>query len=273
MSQHWTLDDIPWDRFDRAKVDPELLMAVKGASLVEGNAADYVGYLSQIFADEAATIALFEDWGREEIQHGEALGRWATLADPQFDFHAASAAFKAGYHPPHFDSGEAVRGSRRGEMIARCVVETGTSSFYSAMKDAAEEPVLKAIATRIAADEYRHYRLFYETLQHQTERALPLWRRILVAAQRVTEAEDDELGYAFYCGNTPVAEIGRRPYDRKASIRAYQRPVVGMYRQHHVKKAAQMIAKAIDANPKGWLAKGAAWFVWRDMRARVRAAA
>ena len=58
-----------------------------------------------------------------------------------------------------------IRGSKRGEMIARCVVESGTSSYYSAIRDATDEPVLKEIAGRIAADEYRHYKLFYETLQ------------------------------------------------------------------------------------------------------------
>ena len=58
-----------------------------------------------------------------------------------------------------------MRGSRRGEMIARCVVESGTSSLYSAIRDASEEPVLKEVAGRIAADEFRHYRLFYDILQ------------------------------------------------------------------------------------------------------------
>jgi len=41
----WTLDDIAWDRFDRTKVDPELLRIVKAASLVEYNGADYAQYL------------------------------------------------------------------------------------------------------------------------------------------------------------------------------------------------------------------------------------
>jgi len=166
----WTLDDVRWDRFDRTKIAPGLLAAVKAASLVEFAAPDYVTYLKRIFRNsDAKTIADIERWGREEIQHGLALGRWAKLADPSFDFKSAFARFKAGYTPPHFLSGNAlsVRGSRRGEMIARCVVESGTSSFYSAIRDATEEPVLKEIAARIAADEFRHYRLFYETLQAQ----------------------------------------------------------------------------------------------------------
>ena len=55
-------------------------------------------------------------------------------------------------------------------MIARCVVESGTSSYYSAIRDATEEPVLQEIAGRIAADEYRHYKLFYDTLHAQPNR-------------------------------------------------------------------------------------------------------
>lgn len=273
MSGHWTLDDIAWDRFDASKVDPELLKAVKAASMVEGNAAEYVAYLRRVFEGDAKTIALFEQWGEEEIQHGRALGRWAQMADPSWDFDTALKAFHAGYHPEHFDTGIARRGSRRGEMISRCVVETGTSSYYSAMKESTQEPVLKEIATHIAADEFAHYRLFLDTLQEQTEKPLPLWKRISVALGRASEAEDDELGYAYYCGNTPLGEIGKMPYDRKAAIRNYRRPIMSMYKQHHCKKAAQMIALAVGTDPKGWFARAASWVMWTYMSRQARPAA
>jgi len=45
------------------------------------------------------------------------------------------------------------------------MVETGTSSFYTAMSKASKEPVLAEIAHLIAADEFRHYKLFYDTLK------------------------------------------------------------------------------------------------------------
>ena len=38
VRNHWTLDTIDWSKFDASKVDPELLRAVKAASLVEKNA-------------------------------------------------------------------------------------------------------------------------------------------------------------------------------------------------------------------------------------------
>ena len=56
------------------------------------------------------------------------------------------------------------RGSRAGELVARCVVEIGTSAYYTALREAAQEPVLQEICRHIAADELRHYRLFYKHL-------------------------------------------------------------------------------------------------------------
>ena len=130
----WTLDDVDWSSFDSSKVEPSMLAAVKAASLVEFNAPEYVTYLKRVYCDASPSVIRgLERWGEEEIQHGLALGRWAEMADPSFDFNRAFARFLALYRPSHFAGGEgSVRGSRRGEMIARCVVESGTSSLYSA---------------------------------------------------------------------------------------------------------------------------------------------
>ena len=152
----WTLETISWDRFDASKVDPEILRNIKAAALVERNGGDYRIYLSRVFADDPAFVAAVDTWANEEVQHGLALGRWAQLADPSWDFEAAFARFRAGYKLP-LEASESVRGSQAGEMMARCIVETGTSSYYSALKDATEEPVLKQICGHIAGDEFRHY--------------------------------------------------------------------------------------------------------------------
>jgi hypothetical protein len=267
----WTLDDIPWASFDASKVDPELLAAVKAASLVEYNAPDYVGYLKRVFADAPETLANIEKWGCEETQHGVALGRWAQLADPSFDFQAAVARFRAGYRPAHFlgDENVSIRGSRRGEMISRCVVESGTSSYYSAIRDATEEPVLKAIAGRIAADEFRHYKLFLETLQQQVEPELPFWRRVQVAVSRVQESDDDELAFAYYSANIPADREAAIPYRREFFVRAYHAKAMTLYRRHHITKLTQMVAKAVGANPQGWLAAFAGALLWRFLQIRA----
>src|SRR6266496_2412278 len=146
----WTLDDIPWQCFarskhcqgisssvhepmppcfDRAKLDPDIIRIVKAASLVEHNGAAYAHHLCRIFADDPEFQETARRWGEEEIQHGRALARWASLADPDFCFAAAFARFQDGFRVD-FDSDRSRRGSRSGEMIARCIVEIGTSSYY-----------------------------------------------------------------------------------------------------------------------------------------------
>jgi hypothetical protein len=271
-SQGWTLEDIRWERFERSNVEPHLLAAVKAAALVELNAPDYVSYLKRIFREGGPqTLAAIEQWGCEESQHGRALGRWAELADPSFKLDEAFSRFRKGYTPPHFTSNgsASVRGSRRGEMIARCVVESGTSSYYSAIRDATDEPVLKEIAARIASDEYRHYKLFFDTLNGQTEPDLPFWRKLLVAIGRIDESDDDELSYAFYCANVPAELESSVPYVRKQCARESYVASMSIYRLHHIRKLTQMVAKVIGLKPQGRVVRLVSAFLWRVMRARA----
>ena len=265
FKEGWTLDDVQWQAFDASKVDPGLLASVKAASLVEYNAPDYVTYLKRVFeGGDQRTLDAIDRWGVEETQHGLALGRWVEMADPTFNFQGAFARFRAGYRPEHFQNDEkaSIRGSRRGEMIARCVVECGTSSYYSAIRDAAEEPVLKEITGRIAADEFRHYKLFYETLNAQDEPDLPFWKKLMVALSRVNEADDDELAYAYYAANIPSNE----PYKRDEYTKAYNAKAFSLYQPHHVRKLVQMVAKAVGADPAGRLTSVVGGLAWRVIR-------
>jgi hypothetical protein len=271
-TQGWTLDDVQWSRFERSKIEPGMLAAVKAAALVELNAPDYVTYLKRVFAGGSLeTLSAIDQWGCEESQHGRALGRWAEMADPSFRLDEAIARFRAGYKPAHFVSDDAtsIRGSRRGEMIARCVVESGTSSYYSAIRDATDEPVLKEIAGRIAADEYRHYKLFFDTLNAQDEPDLPFWKKLMVAVGRISESDDDELAYAYYCANVRAADVEKEPYLREYCARASTNATMRIYRRHHIKKLAQMVAKVVGANPHGRLTNLASALLWRVMRARA----
>jgi len=272
----WTLDDIDWSKFDKSKVEPWLLAAVKAAALIEFNAPDYVSYLKRVFREgNGATLSAIEQWGCEESQHGQALGRWAELADPDFKMEEAFARFRRGYRPAHFNSKDetSVRGSRRGEMIARCVVESGTSSYYTAIRDCTQEPVLKEIAARIASDEYRHYRLFYDTLNDQNESDLPFWRKLLIAAGRISESDDDELSYAFYCVTIPPEREALEPYDRRKCARDSFATGMRIYRPQHIRKLVQMVAKVIGAHPHGLFARVASAITWQMMRLRAGASA
>jgi hypothetical protein len=270
--QGWTLDEVQWAAFDRTKAEPWMIAAIKSAALVELNAPDYVSYLKRVFKDAGAeTLAAIEQWGCEESQHGRALGRWAEMADPSFKLEEAFARFREGYKPQHFHGpeGQSIRGSRRGEMIARCVVESGTSSYYTAIKDATEEPVLKEIAGRIAADEYRHYKLFFETLNAQVEPDLPFWRKLMVAVGRITESDDDELAYAYYCANVPAANIATTPYKRAFYSKVATNAGMRIYRRNHIQRLVQMVAKVVGAAPHGRLTTLAGALLWRMLRLRA----
>jgi len=246
---NWTLEQIAWDRFDRSKVDPEILRNIKAAAMVERNGSDYAIYLCRVFADDPGAVEDVGRWSLEEVQHGMALGRWAQLADPSWDFDAAFARFRAGYQLP-LDATKSVRGSQAGEMMARCIVETGTSSYYSALHDATEEPVLKQICERIAGDEFRHYKLFYDHMQRLLERdRLSTWQRLWIGWGRLAESEDDELAYAYFAANEPADAV----YDRKKAGNSYARRAYPLYRPFHVQRAMAMVLKAVGLNSTGRL--------------------
>ena len=261
---HWTLDDVPWDAFDAARVDPDLLRIIKAAALTERNSGHYSRYLCNVFRDDETFCAQARDWAEEEVRHGNALGRWAEVADPAFNFEATFAAFKTGY-VIETEVEQSIRGSRSGEMVARCIVETGTSSFYSALRDAVEEPVLKDICRRIAGDEFRHYKLFYTTLRrYLAHENLSQHRRLLLALSRMRESEDDELAFAYHCANTPDL-----PYDRARASRAYAALAFRHYRMGHVERASAMVMKAAGLEPHGRVGRLFSAALWRYLRFRL----
>lgn len=262
----WTVKDLPWDQFDPQAVDRNLLALVKAAALVESNARDYTAYLCNVFADDRDFRDAADVWAAEEVNHGVALGAWAEKADPAWNYERALARFRAGYQVP-VDLEKSVRGSRVGEMIARCIVETGTSSYYTAMADCCREPVLAKLCHNIAADELRHYKLFY-TIARQYLREEPMGRlgRLKVALGRWVEAEDDELAYAFYAANAPEGA----QYDHATYNRDYGRLAYGMYSRHHIDRAVAMMFKVCDLAPHGWLRRGVSAIAWRILNGRTR---
>ncbi len=257
---HWTLDDVPWDRLAPAEADRDLVAVIKAAALVEYNAESYAAYLGRVFADDRRFQDIAREWAAEEVQHGVALGRWASLVDPGFDFDAAVRRFRDLYQLPPTPERRSVRGSCSGELVARCMVETGTSSFYSAIAEATREPVLRFVCQRIAADEYRHYKLFLTYMKPYLDREkVSRVERAWIGVKRVLETQDDELACAYHAANG-----GAEPYDRKRAAQAYERRAFGLYRRHHIERAVGMALKAWGFSPQSrWagLVRRAAWWL------------
>ena len=264
--KHWLIDEVGWDRFDPTKVDPNIVPLVKAAAMVERNGTDYGLYLNNIFADDPDFRRAADNWAVEEVQHGEALGRWAMLADPGWDFAQAFARYRSGYRLP-LGATESKRGSRTGELIARCMVETGTSSYYTALAEGTEEPVLQQVCRLIAADEFRHFKLFYDHMRRYLKREnIVLWRRLRIAAGRIGESEDDELAFAFHCSNEPETAI----YQHDRCIAAYMARAILFYRYRHVERGVGMILKSVGLPPRGRLSNVTTRLAWELMQRRQR---
>jgi rubrerythrin len=239
---------------------------VKAAALVERNGIDYGIYLNNIFPDDPDFRQAADNWSVEEVQHGDALGKWAEMADPGWDFHAAFARFRAGYQIK-LDAEASVRGSRTGELIARCMVETGTSSYYTALAEATEEPVLQHICRLVAADEFRHFKLFYDHMRrYLTREHVSFLRRLRIAAGRITESEDDELAYAYHCANLDEGVT----YDHGRCLAAYMGRAADAYRFRHIERGVGMIFKTVGLKPRGRLSDASAKLAWKLLQHRRR---
>lgn len=267
--EHWKIEDMPWDRLDPSKVDEDLLKVIKAAALVEYNAEAYADYLCKVFKDDPEFQQHARDWAVEEVQHGQVLGKWAEAIDPSWNLETAMAKFREGYVIEHFANDESVRGSRSGEMIARCMVETGTSSYYSAIGASTDEPVLKQICAKVAGDEFRHYKLFYDTLNKYLEaEKLNKFDRLKIALSRIAETEDDELSYAFFAANADDNE----DYDRKAWNQEYMKRAYSYYKKPQIDRAVSMVFKACGFDPKGFAGKAASKAAWALIKHSVKSA-
>ena len=262
----WSPDDVDWSAFRPDLLAPDLLQVVKAAAMVERNAGDYTAYLSRVFQGDAEFLEIAADWQVEEVQHGDVLGRYAELADPHFIFADRFDKFRRIYRIPQ-DVAGSVRGSRTGELLARCIVETGTSTFYSGLRDATDEPVLKDICHRIAGDEFRHYKTFYVFMKRYVEQErVGLLKRLMVAVGRIKETDDDELASAWHAAN----DAEDMSYDRVRCNAAYASRAYALYGPKHSERAVNMVMKAVGLDPQGWLGGKAKSFAIRKMRQRAQ---
>lgn len=261
---NWNPEEICWDRFDRSKLDPEMVKIAKAACMVEHHSGDYGAYLSSVFPDDPEFVSAATTWAKEEIQHGVVLRRYAELADPSFDFDEAFARFAAG-HKIDVQAKESIRGSRCGELVARCVVEVGTSTYYSVLRDHATEPVFRDICARVAADEFRHYKLFYSHMKrYQALERVGTFARFRVAVVRFLEANDDELALAYHCGSGET-----RPYDRRRAAHSYAACTLPLYRFEHIQRGVGMALKAVGIRPRGLLGRFLIRLAWVSFRRYV----
>lgn len=196
---NWDLKHAPLHAVDRSLVASRenLFYLLTAASFVEIAADLYTDNLINYFSgDDEAVDWLSSQWQSEEVGHGQVLRDYVRHVWPEFDWEQAYASFFNEYSLLcTVDEFEATRGL---EMVARCVVETGTATFYQALADLTDEPVLKGITTRIRAQEINHYKHFFHLYRKYRLTEDP--SRISVAAtlrRRLFETRQDDAEIAL----------------------------------------------------------------------------
>lgn len=215
----WSMDAIRYHDIAREAVDDDelLFQIVASASFVEITSDLYTRNLIEYFRDDPELVDwLVAHWEPEELQHGAALKRYVETAWPDFDWERAYAGFFAEYSRCCLL--ENLAPTRALEMVARCVVETGTASFYRMLTEAAPEPILRQIAGNISADEVRHYKNFFYFFRRYRESENPGRTAVLRTLwDRAQEVDAEDIYIAFkhvFLASNPDAEF--RPADYEA---------------------------------------------------------
>jgi hypothetical protein len=246
----WSISAIPYHLLQRERVIGNTLLfyVVASASFVEITSDVYARNLAEFFHGDAEVVAwLGEVWEKEELQHGRALKRYVETAWPDFDWEGAYRKFLAEFLP--FCAFEQFAATRALEMVARCVVETGTATFYRALARTNLEPVLTQIAAAISADEVRHYKNFYRFFMAYRDREKT--GRLAVARTlwgRMGEVDAVDALYAFkhvYLARNPAAAFRKTDY---AAFRMQLRPFAAHHFPHTM--ATKMLLKPLDLSPR-----------------------
>lgn len=245
VASDWNLERIPLASIEPVciKDQEELFYMVTAASFIESGADLYTDNLVRYFSgDGEVSDWLSKRWQVEEMRHGRALRDYVCHVWPEFDWERAYSAFHAEYSQQcTVDEFEPTRGL---EMVARCVVETGTAAFYQALAAQAVEPVLAGIANRIRADEIGHYKYFYRYFRKYGSKEASGRLRIMAAlARRMFEARRGDGECALW--HAYVVRSSVKNLDR-AGFRALSRRLSYRLRSHFpTRMAVRMLLKPL----------------------------
>jgi hypothetical protein len=152
----------------------------------------YTGNLVEYFGDDAEISTwLATHWEPEELQHGRALRAYVESVWPEFDWERAFAAFLVDYSK--LCSIEVLGPTHALELASRCVIETGTSTLYRAVRDATKDPILREITDHIQRDEVRHFKYFFDFFRrYQVAGGASRWAVAKMLLMRVREIRDSD---------------------------------------------------------------------------------
>ncbi|MFG5775438.1 ferritin-like domain-containing protein [Comamonas sp. J-3] len=165
------MKDISYEHIDRSLIegDEDLFYLLMSASFIETGSDTYAANLGEHYAGYPEIQHWLQgEWEHEELQHGAALRRYVETVWPSFPWQEAYDSFFAEYS--QLCTVEELFSDRRLEMVARCVVETGTTAYYHTLRELSHEPVLTQLLSQIRNDEIGHFKYFlagFKSLQQQ----------------------------------------------------------------------------------------------------------
>jgi len=197
--RRWNLDDIRFDLIDVDSVrnNDFLFLTLASASFVEILAETYSGNLVLHFeGNEPITDWLRGSWQSDEVQHGLALKKYVNTVWPEFDWERGHKSFTEDYQ--RLCTVEQLEPERALELIARCVVETGTSTFYRAVHDYVSEPILRELLNNIKTDEIAHYAFFRTHFESENAtRRHGAWSSLKTTWHRLRDVRGEDAYIAF----------------------------------------------------------------------------
>jgi hypothetical protein len=245
----WPIAQVPYDPIALAErqTRPWLFYVLVSASFLEITSEHYAGNLLELFhEDEEVCEWLSKEWQSEELKHGAALRGYVQQIWPDFDWDSAYRSFFAEF--TQHCTPDALAPTPTLELVARCVIETGTASFYRMLSEASPEPMLKQLAAAISADEVRHYKHFYRHLTRYRRRSDPGRIAVLLTLlARIGEIDAEDAFYALkhvYSAENPGAPFSRTTY---TAFRVELRALARDHFPHRM--ATKMLLRPLDLSP------------------------
>ena len=270
--EHWRIEDIAYDAIDPSRIagNEMLFHLIVSASFIESGSRTYTRNLVEHYAGSAELGQwLAEHWEPEELQHGAALARYAQTVWPNFPWQAAYDSFFDEYS--RLCTVEALQ-SRVLEMVARCIVETGTTTYYQVLRALAQragEPVLADLAGRIRADEVNHYKHFlasFKTLK--AAQPVSRWSVARVVGARLREMREDDSDVALrHVWQHAHAEGANLFPDGTRTFPEFKKQMMSLFTQNlPIQQAMRMALKPLmlPHRLEQWLQAPIVWFSRRQ---------
>ncbi|QNP50361.1 ferritin-like domain-containing protein [Diaphorobacter aerolatus] len=223
---HWQIDDLDFDAIERSAIEDneDLFYLLMSASFIETGSETYAANLAEHYSEYPEITAWLRDrWESEELQHGTALRRYVEAVWPEFPWQKAYDSFFDEYSK--LCTVEELHPDRHLEMVARCVVETGTTAYYHTLREQSDEPVLRELLGNIRNDEVGHFKHFLKYFKQLQENA-PVARTRIAGAlyarlKELRESDSDvalrhvyaHRGNYFAQSQHSFADIAQRAYE------------------------------------------------------------